>query len=48
MVFKWLRSWWVSVEQFEAKLSEIDNLETADQIAALSSLLTELENLLNQ
>ncbi len=48
MVFKWLRSWWVSVEQFEAKLSEIDNLETPDQVAALSSLITELENLLNQ
>ena len=36
------------MEQFEAKLAEIDNLEAPDQVAALSSLITELENLLNQ
>lgn len=48
MVFKWPQSWWSSVEQFEAKLAKIDNLETSEQVAALSSLITELENLLNQ
>ena len=36
------------MEQFEAKLAEIDNLETSEQVATLSSLITELENLLNQ
>jgi hypothetical protein len=36
------------VEEFEAKLSEINNLETSEQVATLSALITELENLLNQ
>jgi hypothetical protein len=36
------------VEQFEAKLSEIEQLDFSEQVAALSSLITELENLLNQ
>lgn len=36
------------MEQFEAKLSEIENLDTAEQVVALSALITELENLLNQ
>lgn len=33
---------------FDAKLKEIENLETTEQIAALGALITELENLLNQ
>jgi hypothetical protein len=33
---------------FEQKLSEIEAMEVSDQIPALSSLITELENLLNQ
>jgi hypothetical protein len=33
---------------FDARLAEIENLETAEQIPALSALITELENLLNQ
>ncbi len=33
---------------FEQKLSEIDSMDISEQIPALSSLITELENLLNQ
>jgi hypothetical protein len=33
---------------FETKLAEIDSLEISEQIPALSALITELENLLNQ
>ena len=36
------------MDQFEARLSEIENLDMAEQVAALSALITELENLLNQ
>ena len=36
------------MEQFEARLSEIENLDAAEQVVALSALITELENLLNQ
>lgn len=33
---------------FEQKLSEIEAMEVSDQIPALRSLITELENLLKQ
>jgi hypothetical protein len=33
---------------FEAKLAEIESLDVSGQIPALSALITELENLLNQ
>ena len=33
---------------FEAKLAEIESLDVSEQIPALSALITELENLLNQ
>jgi hypothetical protein len=36
------------VEQFEVKLAEIDNLDFSEQVSALSGLITDLENLLNQ
>ncbi len=38
----------MSVEEFEAKLAGIDSLDFQEQVAALSNLITELENLLNQ
>jgi hypothetical protein len=33
---------------FEDKLAEIESLDVSEQIPALSALITELENLLNQ
>ncbi|CAB4563770.1 unannotated protein [freshwater metagenome] len=36
------------MEQFEAKLNEIESMDFPEQVSALSGLITELENLLNQ